>query len=195
MYPVSSYYDTTSNISIVKVLKISDLKTGNSIITVEIIEKLKGKIAKKKKIDFITTTDNCSFHFHLGEKYLLFFHSREDKYEVNECSYSDLMKKSWSNIRKIRELSHHKRWRDGTNPDDDHDYWLDGSLKKDKNKNIASITYNYLKLPEVITFEDNKTITTEYDAEGTKLKKIVSGGETTDYGGSLKFGANFPRES
>lgn len=109
MYPVSSYYDTTSNISIVKVLKISDLKTGNSIITVEIIEKLKGKIAKKKKIDFITTTDNCSFHFHLGEKYLLFFHSREDKYEVNECSYSDLMKKSWSNIRKIRELSHHKR--------------------------------------------------------------------------------------
>ena len=41
--------------------------------------------------------------------------------------------------------------------------------------------YNYLKLPEVITFDDNKTITTEYDAEGTKLKKIVSGGETTDY--------------
>ena len=52
-----------------------------------------------------------------------------------------------------------------------------------------------MKLPEVITFEDNKTITTEYDAEGTKLKKIVSGGETTDYGGSLKFGANFPREN
>jgi RHS repeat-associated protein len=54
-------------------------------------------------------------------------------------------------------------------------------LKKDKNKKIASITYNYLKLPEVITFDDTKTITTEYDAEGTKLKKIVSGGETTDY--------------
>lgn len=36
-------------------------------------------------------------------------------------------------------------------------------------------------MPEVITFDDTKTITTEYDAEGTKLKKIVSGGETTDY--------------
>lgn len=108
MYPVSSYYDTTSNISVVKVLKISALKTGYSIVTVEVIEKLKGKIAKKKKIDFITTADNCSFHFYLREKYLLFFHSREDKYEVNECSYSDLMKKSWNNIRKIRELSHHK---------------------------------------------------------------------------------------
>ena len=72
-------------------------------------------------------------------------------------------------------------FRDGINPDDDYEYWQDGSLKKDKNKKIASIIYNYLKLPEVITFDDTKTITTEYDAEGTKLKKIVSGGETTDY--------------
>ncbi len=37
-------------------------------------------------------------------------------------------------------------FRDGTNTDDDYDYWLDGSLKKDKNKKITSITYNYLKL-------------------------------------------------
>ena len=105
MYPIASYYDTTSNISIAKVLKISDLKTGIEIVTVEIIEKLKGKIAKKKKINFMTTTDNCSFQFHLGEKYLLFFHSRGDVYEVNEGSYSDLMRKSSSNIRKIRKLS------------------------------------------------------------------------------------------
>ena len=31
-------------------------------------------------------------------------------------------------------------FRDGTNTDDDYEYWLDGSLKKDKNKKIASIT-------------------------------------------------------
>jgi RHS repeat-associated protein len=72
-------------------------------------------------------------------------------------------------------------FRDGTNTDDDYEYWLDGSLKKDKNKKVASITYNFLKLPEVITFDDAKTITTEYDAGGTKLKKMVSGGEVTDY--------------
>ena len=72
-------------------------------------------------------------------------------------------------------------FRDGINADNDYEYWLDGSLKKDKNKKIASITYNYLKLPEVITFDDAKTITSEYDGAGTKLKKIVSGGETTDY--------------
>ena len=72
-------------------------------------------------------------------------------------------------------------FRNGTNTDNDYDYWADGSLKRDRNRKIASITYNYLKLPEVITFDDAKTITTEYDAEGTKLKKIVSGGENTDY--------------
>jgi hypothetical protein len=69
-------------------------------------------------------------------------------------------------------------FRDGTNTDDDYDYWLDGSLKKDKNKKIASITYNYLKLPERITFDNGRTITTEYDANGIKLKKIDSNGET-----------------
>ena len=66
-------------------------------------------------------------------------------------------------------------FRDGINADDDYEYWLDGSLKKDKNKKIASITYNYLKLPEIITFDDAKTITTEYDASGIKLKKIEIG--------------------
>ena len=72
-------------------------------------------------------------------------------------------------------------FRDASNTDNDYTYWQDGSLKKDKNKKIASITYNYLKLPEVITFENARTVTTEYDAGGTKLKKIDSNGETTDY--------------
>jgi RHS repeat-associated protein len=71
-------------------------------------------------------------------------------------------------------------FRDGTNTDDDYEYWQDGSLKRDKNKKIA-LTYNYLKLPETITFDGGRTIVTEYDAEGTKLKKIDSYGETTDY--------------
>jgi RHS repeat-associated protein len=54
-------------------------------------------------------------------------------------------------------------------------------LKKDRNKKIAAISYNYLKLPEIITFENNRIITNEYDANGTKLKKIDSNGEVTDY--------------
>jgi RHS repeat-associated protein len=72
-------------------------------------------------------------------------------------------------------------FRDGINTGDDYEYWSDGSLKKDKNKKIASITYNYLKRPEIITFDNARTIITEYDAKGTKLKKIDSNGEVTDY--------------
>ncbi|WP_159102736.1 DUF6443 domain-containing protein [Flectobacillus major] len=72
-------------------------------------------------------------------------------------------------------------FRDGTNTNNDYEYWEDGSLKKDKNKKIASITYNYLKLPKTITFDNGRTITTQYDAQGSKLKKIDSNGETTDY--------------
>jgi hypothetical protein len=64
-------------------------------------------------------------------------------------------------------------FRNGTNSDDDYEYWQDSSLKKDKNKKIASIAYNYLKLPTLISFEDTKTITTKYDAEGVKLKKCL----------------------
>ena len=71
-------------------------------------------------------------------------------------------------------------FRDGTNTDNDYEYWEDGSLKRDKNKAIT-ITYNYLKLPKTITFDNTRTITTEYDAAGTKLKKIDSNGEITEY--------------
>ena len=59
--------------------------------------------------------------------------------------------------------------------------YLDGSLKRDRNKKISLIMYNYLKLPETITFDNGRTIINEYDTEGTKLKKIDSNGETTEY--------------
>jgi RHS repeat-associated protein len=72
-------------------------------------------------------------------------------------------------------------FRDGTNTDNDYEYWEDGSLKRDKNKGISSIDYNYLKLPKLITFTDNRTIAYEYDAKGTKLKKTVSTGVVTEY--------------
>ena len=63
----------------------------------------------------------------------------------------------------------------------DYDYWLDGSLKKDNNKEITQIDYNYLKLPERINLIGGRWIEYEYDAEGTKLKKTLSTGKFTDY--------------
>jgi RHS repeat-associated protein len=63
----------------------------------------------------------------------------------------------------------------------DYEYWPDGSLKKDNNKDITQIDYNYLKLPQKIFLTNNRWIEYEYNAEGMKLKKTLSTGKVTDY--------------
>jgi len=55
----------------------------------------------------------------------------------------------------------------------DYDYDPNGNLKKDNNKSISSITYNFLNLPSVITVTGKGTITYTYDAAGNKLKKVT----------------------
>jgi RHS repeat-associated protein len=72
-------------------------------------------------------------------------------------------------------------FRNGTNTGDDYEYWADGSLKKDLNKNITQIQYNYLKLPKRIEFSNETWINYQYDASGKKLQKVTSQGITTDY--------------
>lgn len=55
----------------------------------------------------------------------------------------------------------------------DYDYDANGNLKYDKNKDITSITYNHLNLPQTITIKDKGSIEYVYDAAGNKIKKIV----------------------
>lgn len=59
----------------------------------------------------------------------------------------------------------------------DYDYNGNGNLIKDLNKNISTIIYNYLNLPEQITILENNqtkgTITYQYSATGVKLRKTV----------------------
>jgi RHS repeat-associated protein len=56
----------------------------------------------------------------------------------------------------------------------DYNYDANGNLSLDNNKDISSITYNYLNLPSVISVTGKGTITYVYDAGGNKLKKIVN---------------------
>jgi RHS repeat-associated protein len=81
-------------------------------------------------------------------------------------------------------------FRNGNTSGDDYEYWADGSLKKDLNKGISLIEYNYLKRPKKIDFSNGKWITYQYDAGGKKLKKTTSDGLTTDYVGNLIFENN-----
>ncbi|MBC9929137.1 DUF6443 domain-containing protein [Chitinophaga qingshengii] len=56
----------------------------------------------------------------------------------------------------------------------DYTYDANGNLMQDRNKGIASIQYNHLNLPEQITITGKGTISYQYDATGTKLRKTVA---------------------
>jgi RHS repeat-associated protein len=83
---------------------------------------------------------------------------------------------------------------DKNTTNDDYYYDVNGNLKVDKNKDISSITYNYLNLPEIVTITGKGIITYTYDAVGIKLKKVtvdntVSPAKTTTtlYAGGLVY--------
>ena len=64
-------------------------------------------------------------------------------------------------------------FKDGTNTGDDYSYNGNGNLLVDSNKNIGSIGYNYLNLPQTIGVRAKGKISYIYDAAGIKLKKVV----------------------
>ena len=72
-------------------------------------------------------------------------------------------------------------FRDGINQGSDYEYDANGNLVKDLNKNISSITYNYLNLPEEITVADS-SIRFFYDATGRKVSKVVTEVQIQQYG-------------
>lgn len=83
---------------------------------------------------------------------------------------------------------------DGSNIATEYTYDANGNMLRDYNKGITSnIAYNHLNLPTQVTLSGGN-IQYLYDATGTKLRKTVSTGGTTEYvgnyvyeNGSLKF--------
>ena len=87
-------------------------------------------------------------------------------------------------------------FKDGVKQANEYAYDNNGNLTKDLNKNISSIQYNCLNLPQVVTFSDGSTITYTYAADGTKLRvvhKIGSTTTTTDYCGNVVYENGTPK--
>ena len=81
-------------------------------------------------------------------------------------------------------------FKNGANAADEYSYDANGNFTKDLNKGISGITYNFLNLPNAVTFSDGSTITYTYGADGTKLRtvhKIGSTTTTTDYCGNVVY--------
>ena len=92
----------------------------------------------------------------------------------------DLVYSYFPNSNRLRKVedgidTNNEGFIDDSNTTDDYDYDVDGSLTKDENKGITSITYNYMNLPKEVVFNSNpgKKIVYIYDAAGSKLKKEV----------------------
>ena len=64
-------------------------------------------------------------------------------------------------------------FKDGVKQVGEYTYDANGNLTKDLNKGISGITYNFLNLPNVVTFSDGSTITYTYGADGTKLRTCL----------------------
>jgi RHS repeat-associated protein len=56
----------------------------------------------------------------------------------------------------------------------DYNYDDNGNMNTDYNKDISSITYNHLNLPQTVTINGKGSIEYTYDAAGNKLKKVVT---------------------
>lgn len=75
----------------------------------------------------------------------------------------------------------------------DYSYDANGNLTKENNKGIASISYNSLNLPNVLSKDGNNNIKYVYDASGAKLcKETTVAGTTTKrwYCGAMEYGDN-----
>ena len=78
-------------------------------------------------------------------------------------------------LKKVDDVAEHSvgnDFIDGADEEIEYFYDENGNLISDQNKSI-NVEYNYMNLPELITFSDGKRIQWIYDANGNKLRKNV----------------------
>ncbi len=78
-------------------------------------------------------------------------------------------------------------FKDANTTNTDYTYYINGSLKEDKNKGIDNITYNRYGLPSEIHFSNGKWVKQLYDGQGTKVLSYTNTGDTTYYIGTILY--------
>ena len=81
-------------------------------------------------------------------------------------------------------------FKDGANQTVEYTYDKNGNLIKDLNKNISSIEYNCLNLPDQVIFTGGNSVEYEYTTDGVKLRTVHKTGSTTlttDYCGNAVY--------
>ena len=65
-------------------------------------------------------------------------------------------------------------FRDNVKQTEEYAYDANGNLVKDLNRNVLSVTYNPLNLPDTVRFVDGSTISYVYAYDGTKVRAVHS---------------------
>ncbi|WP_369014660.1 DUF6443 domain-containing protein [Flavobacterium anhuiense] len=111
---------------------------------------------------------------------------------ATQFGYMDILNYTYTGNRldKVEDTSGSTEgFNDGSNQPIEYTYDNNGNMKTDANKSITTISYNHLNLPTSIAINGG-TINYTYDALGTKQRKAVSTGESTDYAGSFVYENN-----
>ncbi|MEM9859099.1 MAG: DUF6443 domain-containing protein [Bacteroidota bacterium] len=118
--------------------------------------------------------------------------TRKDQQGVN----MDILAYTYSGnqLLSVGDTGSDEGFKDGTNVGDDYLYDDNGNMTRDENKDIGTITYNHLNLPQRVEKDANNYILYTYDATGIKLRQEVyeagALSKTTDYVGEFIYENN-----
>lgn len=84
-------------------------------------------------------------------------------------------------LQKVEDSATNDGFKNGTNGGDDYEYYPDGKLKKDLNREISQIDYNFLDLVSKVTRSNGDYIEYKYTSTGTKRQTKRSIGGTESY--------------
>ncbi len=91
---------------------------------------------------------------------------------IDELTY-DYGTTASNRLMAVADAAIEEGFNDGNPSGEDYDYDLNGNMIKDLNKEITSISYNHLNLPERVNKADGQYMTYIYDAAGVKLAQEV----------------------